>query len=46
MEVCTHDWEPYGDFDLGGNRTEVRCTICGVPGERDDETNEVFYPAT
>lgn len=43
---CEHKWKPYGDFDLGGNRTEVKCVYCGVLGERDDETGEVYYPVS
>ena len=42
-----HEWtERAGDYDLGGNRTEVICVQCGVPGVRNDVTGEVFYPAT
>lgn len=41
---CNHKWKPYGDFDLGGNRSEVKCVYCGVLGERDDETGEVYWP--
>jgi hypothetical protein len=26
--------------------TEVLCKLCGVPGEMDDDTKEVFWPAT
>jgi hypothetical protein len=43
---CEHEWEEYGDYDLGGDRTEVKCTKCGCCGERDDKTGEVFWPAT
>lgn len=42
-----HQWidEP-GDWDLGGERSYVVCSKCGVPGERDDVTGEVYWPAT
>jgi hypothetical protein len=43
---CAHEWEPRGDFDLGGNRTEVECIHCGCPGERNNDTGEVYWPAT
>ncbi len=40
-----HDWKEV-DSDIGGNRTDVVCRKCGCPGERDDKTGEVFWPAT
>ncbi len=45
-ECLTHTWKPRGDFELGGNRSEVICVTCGVHGERDDATGEVYWPAT
>jgi hypothetical protein len=29
-----------------GHEHEVLCKLCGVPGEMDDDTKEVFWPAT
>jgi len=43
---CNHEWYVYGDFDLGGNRTEVKCSLCGCMGERNDSSGEVFWPTT
>jgi len=44
--TCEHTWEERIESDIGGNRTEVICTKCAVLGERNDETKEVFWPAT
>jgi len=44
---CSHEWEvSKRDWDLGGERSDVICTKCQCPGERDDVTGEVFWPAT
>lgn len=43
---CEHVWVESQFYDLGGDRTVVVCNRCGVPGERDDSTGEVFWPAT
>lgn len=46
-DECDHEWRnSTRDYDLAGNRSEVVCTKCGCPGERDDDTGEVFWPAT
>lgn len=45
-QECPHVWTSRFDSDLGGNRTEVVCSLCRMMGERNDETNEVYYPAT
>lgn len=45
-DKCEHEWRARGDFDLGGNRTEVECVKCQCPGEHDDKTGDVFWPAT
>lgn len=37
-----HNWKEQNRCDIGGNRTEVVCTRCGMPGERNDDTEEVF----
>jgi hypothetical protein len=41
---CIHDWAEV-NFDLGGNRTAVKCKKCQCPGERDNN-GEIFWPAT
>lgn len=42
-----HEWiVRSGDWDLGGNRSQVKCAKCGVSGERDDDTGEVYWPTT
>jgi hypothetical protein len=41
-----HDWrvkDGQGNSELF---TEVRCELCGIPGERDEKSGEVFWPAT
>lgn len=43
--ACKHEWEIYGDFELGGGREEVRCNKCGTFGER-NENGEVDWPVT
>jgi hypothetical protein len=43
---CDHDWKESPYSDIGGDRTIVECKKCGCPGERDDNTGEVFWPAT
>lgn len=44
---CDHDWivDP-GDHDIGGNRTQMVCKKCGCPGERSDDTGEIYWPTT
>lgn len=42
---CEHEWREL-DTDIGGERTDVVCSKCDCPGERDDRTGEVFWPAT
>lgn len=46
-----HEWEETpGDSMLyemsEGKREEVRCKKCGMSGERENETGEVYWPAT
>lgn len=49
---CDHEWiTAPGDWDLGsvpgaGEREEVVCVKCGVPGERYVESREVYWPTT
>jgi hypothetical protein len=46
-ECPGHVWiDDGGDDDLGGDRTMVVCTICDAPGERNDLSDEVYWPAT
>lgn len=46
-ECPCHTWKiAPDDWDVGGNRSCVECTACGVPGERDEDTGDVFWPAT
>ncbi len=42
-ESLEHDWK---EEDGWGNYIEVKCTICGVPGEKDLETGEIYFPTT
>lgn len=42
-----HMWiEKQGDWDAPEGFSEVICSKCHVPGQRMDETGEVFWPAT
>lgn len=44
---CEHEWEEKYDSQFTNERfTDVRCSKCGVSGERDEETGGVFWPAT
>lgn len=44
-DACKHEWvRAPGDWD--SSFEEVVCRICGVPGERDEKTGGVFWPAT
>lgn len=43
---CSHEWKERGDYDLGGNRSEVICVKCDESGERNNATGEVYYPAS
>lgn len=47
-EQCQHEWKESisSDSEIGGDRTYVKCVRCGVPGERNDKTGDVYYPAT
>lgn len=46
-ECSQHEWiDAPGDWDLGGDRAQVVCSVCGVSGERNDKTGEVYWPAT
>jgi hypothetical protein len=41
-DACEHQWR---DFDAL-SENEVRCHLCGVPGDVNRETGEVYWPAT
>jgi hypothetical protein len=44
---CEHEWEPVIDSQFSNEtHTDVRCKKCGCPGERDEKTGEVYWPAT
>jgi hypothetical protein len=47
-DACEHEWKiAPGDWDSGIKDTEeVICIKCQCPGERDNKTNEVCWPAT
>lgn len=46
-EPCVHEWKiQSGDWDCSLNCTMVECIKCEVYGERNDDTGEVFWPAT
>ncbi len=44
---CQHTWEEEVDSQFSTERyTDVVCVDCGCPGQMDNETKNVFYPAT
>lgn len=44
---CSHDWrEPIDTQFCNELYTEVKCTKCGMVGEKTIATGEVFFPAT
>jgi len=43
---CIHEWAEYESEYSNEYHTQVRCVICHCPGERDEETQEVYWPAT
>ncbi len=44
---CSHDWrEPIDTQFCNEKYTEVKCTKCGMVGEKTIATGEVFFPAT
>lgn len=44
---CSHDWkEPVDSQFSNETHTEVKCTKCGMVGEKTIATGEVFFPAT
>lgn len=46
-DKCAHKWIALVDSMFSNDRCEdVRCDICGCPGERTIETGDVYWPAT
>jgi hypothetical protein len=45
-ECSQHQWKERQYADGGENWTCVICTLCGMPGERNDDTGDVYYPAS
>jgi len=44
---CAHDWhEPVDSQFCNEKYTEVKCTKCGMVGEKTIATGEVDFPAT
>ena len=44
---CAHEWLALVDSMYSNEHQEdVRCSVCGCPGERTTATGEVFWPAT
>lgn len=46
---CEHEWRALTRDHMEEGKpgfTQVECVKCGVPGERTDDTGEVFWPAT
>jgi len=44
---CAHEWQEKIDSQSHSeNQTDVFCIKCGCPGERDNKTGDVFWPAT
>jgi hypothetical protein len=44
---CSHDWrEPIDTQFCNEKYAEVKCTKCGMVGEKTIATGEVFFPAT
>lgn len=44
--LCAHDWREVESQFSNEYFTDVRCALCAVPGQRDEKTGEVFWPAT
>ena len=47
FDKCTHEWRALVDSMYSNeHQEEVRCAVCGCPGDRTIATGEVFWPAT
>ena len=46
-DECKHDWRALVDSMYSSEHQEdVKCSVCGCPGDRTIATGEVFWPAT
>lgn len=43
---CEHEWEEIDSQFSNEKITAVRCVKCDCPGELDNKTEEVFWPAS
>lgn len=44
---CQHEWKARIDSQFHSESfTDVYCVKCDCPGEKNNETGEVFWPAT
>lgn len=43
---CQHEWKEVESQWNNERYTSVTCKKCHCPGERDERTGEVFWPAT
>lgn len=46
QETCNHEWEELDSQFNNENYTDVKCIHCGVYGEKDNKTDEVYWPVT
>lgn len=44
--ACDHSWHEVESQFSSEYATDVRCEKCGCPGEKDNKTGDVFWPAT
>lgn len=44
--LCGHEWKEIDSQYNNEITTDVVCKKCGVHGEKDNKTGDVFYPAT
>ena len=46
-DTCEHEWKALIDSQFHNeNSTDVVCVKCRCPGEQDNATGEVYWPAT
>ena len=44
---CEHEWQEKIDSQFSSELfTDVVCKKCGCPGQRNESTQEVYWPAT